>query len=705
MECLPSQVETSSRPRKRRFPEAVLLDRIKKYEDALQSYGADIESIRAGLHARKTKSYESTQSPAASLKAAPRASEEASLVNDSLWVDPNDEFEETQRLINPDLDKDERQRPSILSHFDRIYEDDGAAYFFGHINETLMDSLEHPGILDILKFWQAYIDNVHPIFKGLHAPTIQRLILQHGATVNTAPASDQALLAAMYLAATTSLSEADCLDAFNLSKHELCGRFQNLTQRCLRRAGLWRTSDLAVLQAFVLYLVSLQNVVDPRSLVSFTAMADRIARRLRLHHPGRRITDNDSSKDAHLQIEMGKRIWWELCLLEIRSVQKAGMGTSDIHHRLFSVLPFPVSDMDLVSFRDDPRNRQHTDVTPSSEMIFFLIRCEMVRFLGEIREQQGDQAGWTEFSTTSMTLEEKLLLIRNFEQHISRRYLSLCNDAVAHHRFTRLFTEGILSRLRLPSYVSEETRLDHTAGRGVQDVTNQKKAVQRSLLQICTDTLAKHTQLLTDPSFTNFNWFLFQNMPFIAMIHALRLLRKFSDGHLVDEAWKAVESNASIFSFQGSSTLASAYRKDSKTALASFLVDSMMIHAWQYRRAALKMEHSAPDPSFIIDARDRHCGSKISNHRSQNSTDNSTTQQAGSDQMLQLRPQNQLPDVTISDQTDNFSDQMGTFSDLLGMADRDFNWDRWLNDSLIFPSERSESELDIAMLANQPLPC
>jgi hypothetical protein len=42
--CVPV-VSAATRPRKKRFPEAELLARLKRYEDALKSYGANLESI------------------------------------------------------------------------------------------------------------------------------------------------------------------------------------------------------------------------------------------------------------------------------------------------------------------------------------------------------------------------------------------------------------------------------------------------------------------------------------------------------------------------------------------------------------------------------------------------------------------------------------------------------------------------------------
>ena len=45
--CIPA-APVAPRPRKKRFPEAELLARLKRYETALKSYGADLEAINSG---------------------------------------------------------------------------------------------------------------------------------------------------------------------------------------------------------------------------------------------------------------------------------------------------------------------------------------------------------------------------------------------------------------------------------------------------------------------------------------------------------------------------------------------------------------------------------------------------------------------------------------------------------------------------------
>ncbi|RJE22002.1 Transcription factor [Aspergillus sclerotialis] len=52
--CVPAPLPSAPRPRKRRFPEAVLLARLRRYEAALKSYGIDIDSLNTVAEADNT---------------------------------------------------------------------------------------------------------------------------------------------------------------------------------------------------------------------------------------------------------------------------------------------------------------------------------------------------------------------------------------------------------------------------------------------------------------------------------------------------------------------------------------------------------------------------------------------------------------------------------------------------------------------------
>jgi hypothetical protein len=67
--------------------------------------------------------------------------------------------------------------------------------------------------------------------------------------------------------AVTSITDSECNTMFGEEKTVLLARYQSGSRQALCRAGLLRSSDMTILQAFVLYLVSLFR--EYRHLVIF----------------------------------------------------------------------------------------------------------------------------------------------------------------------------------------------------------------------------------------------------------------------------------------------------------------------------------------------------------------------------------------------------------------------------------------------------
>lgn len=116
----------------------------------------------------------------------------------------------------------------------------------------------HPQSPHIFLLWQAFLDNVNPITKILHAPTVQRQILKAASNLDTVDPETEVLMFAIYTFATTSLPPDECQSSFGESKETLIRKFQFATKLALHRAGFLRSSQLVVLQAYMLYLVSTQ---------------------------------------------------------------------------------------------------------------------------------------------------------------------------------------------------------------------------------------------------------------------------------------------------------------------------------------------------------------------------------------------------------------------------------------------------------------
>lgn len=63
------------------------------------------------------------------------------------------------------------------------------------------------------------------------------------------------MMFAIYTLAVTSLSEVECEITFQENKHSLLGKYQKACRQALINARFLQTSDLMVLQAYVLFLV------------------------------------------------------------------------------------------------------------------------------------------------------------------------------------------------------------------------------------------------------------------------------------------------------------------------------------------------------------------------------------------------------------------------------------------------------------------
>ena len=103
-----------------------------------------------------------------------------------------------------------------------------------------------------------FVHRVDPVFKVTHAPSLRLLLLENGPK-QSARLDDpaiQALKFAVYFTAVCSLSENECVETFQEEKVNLVNRFRTATEVFLSQADLLATSDIGVLQAFVIYLVS-----------------------------------------------------------------------------------------------------------------------------------------------------------------------------------------------------------------------------------------------------------------------------------------------------------------------------------------------------------------------------------------------------------------------------------------------------------------
>lgn len=121
-----------------------------------------------------------------------------------------------------------------------------------HVNLTD----QHPSVVHIFRLWQIYLNNVNPLLKLTHTPTLEIRIMDAGANLHKISPSLEALMFSIYLMAIHTMQDDEVFANFNEEKRLLTGKYCRATQQALLNAEFMRQPDLSLLQAFLLYLVS-----------------------------------------------------------------------------------------------------------------------------------------------------------------------------------------------------------------------------------------------------------------------------------------------------------------------------------------------------------------------------------------------------------------------------------------------------------------
>lgn len=123
-------------------------------------------------------------------------------------------------------------------------------------NQNLSVAEYRPSTIHMFQLWQVYIENVNPLLKLTHVPTIQQQVINFTGNPDSAPKNMEALMFSIYLLAVTSLDETEVQQRFQASKEELLGQFFAGLQQALINANFMRSTDTTTLQAFFIYMAS-----------------------------------------------------------------------------------------------------------------------------------------------------------------------------------------------------------------------------------------------------------------------------------------------------------------------------------------------------------------------------------------------------------------------------------------------------------------
>jgi hypothetical protein len=305
----------------------------------------------------------------------------------------------------------------------------------------------HPPPEHIPIYWSVFKENIDPLVKVLHVPTKEKTILETAEQLKNddkIAKGHEALMFSIYYAAVTSLWPEDCRSRFGEEKTDLIARYRFGVEQALARADFLQSDEIVVMQAFVLFLMALRRNTDARIIWTLTGLAVRMAQTLGLHRDGAHYETL-----TPYQIEMRRRIWWQVVILDARSSEDHGCDPTIVESITDTLFPLNLNDSDFgPDTVEMPEPRRG-----STEMTFSLIRFEISAALRRlIYLPPGIKGKRCMKFQGGVGLEMKKEMIQKLQTRLEEQYLKDSDLSVPLYWVVATVSRMILSKMWLMLY-------------------------------------------------------------------------------------------------------------------------------------------------------------------------------------------------------------------------------------------------------------
>lgn len=415
-------------------------------------------------------------------------------LNGSLWFDVGE--------INISEDEDE------------IYSDPISGALLG-ISQDLLHC--HPSHEGAMKLWEAHVQNVEPLIKVLHIPTTRKMVEMVSQKPAMASKTQECLLFAIYHFATFSMTEEECGSVFGQSRTELLEIYQPALRQALVNASWLKTTKIPVIQAYVLFLISIRTESDPHTFWMLTGIGTRIAQRMGLNR------DGETLGLPPFDVELRRRLFWQLLPLDGYAGQVSGTGISMLPDSWDTKQPLNINDEQIWPGMTQKPEEQKG----ATEMIFCLTRTELSQFYNKTGLKTKNTGSTIQLSKGP----EFERLIDEVESVIEAKCLRYCDIVIPLHFLTLGIARSVANTARLRS------QMPPLINQTIRDVDRRKLCV------IAQQILDTNNAAYSNPSLKIFRWQFKAFFLWDALMCILTSLAKvgfFSPSDL-DKAWKTLE--------------------------------------------------------------------------------------------------------------------------------------------------------------------
>ncbi|KAF2801693.1 uncharacterized protein BDZ99DRAFT_402906 [Mytilinidion resinicola] len=544
-------------PRKsRKPPDGELMERLRKLEGVVQSLNAQVEEEQqahggSGEGAsRQGSTAEGDSKPHCPMGAeSPRVVVDNSVeglenrfgrlvvdqgrsryINNSFWASLNNEVccavEDLKSIL---LDPSEQEEDALDSPDTSTSTADHQSFLFGYSSSNVNMLDLHPSPERLGTYWNLFKENVDPLVKVLHVPTIEPVILEAATHLDKIPKGLEALLFVIYYGAVTSQMPKECLEIFGEERSVLLKKYRFAVEQSLARANFLYCDEIIILQAFVLFLMLLRRNDDARIIWTLTGLVVRIAQTLGVHRDGSHFNL------PPFEVEMRRRLWWEVCILDARASEDHGCDPTIVEAQFDTQMPLNVNDADLdPNMKDFPESR-----IGFTEMTFCIIRFEVANIFRRILYiPPGPNRCNTYFA--NLTIPEKEKWITECHQRLEEKYLSSCDMTIPLYWVTATISRLVMSKMWLVVYHPHQRK---DGGASLPQETKDK------LFITSLENIEYAALLETEARTMKWGWLFRTYVQWHAIAFLLSELCVRTKGEAVERAWRALEKSASRWWF------------------------------------------------------------------------------------------------------------------------------------------------------------
>lgn len=442
-------------------------------------------------------------------------------VSNSFWANLNAEVDDLKGFLHDDSDED-ADSPRSTPMLSPISDDHG--FIFHHASSPGRDvHLAHPPPELIEKYWRVYEENVDPLTKMLHLPTLREYIDTCKENPEALSRGVEALLFSVYFAAISSLPPDGCLSLTGETEAVLSSRYRRAAERALATANFLVSEELVVMQAFVCFMLTLRRHEDPRVLWTLTGLLVRMAVTLGLHRDGSQFDLSPFSA------EVRRRLWWQIVNLDIRLAEDHGSDVTILE--LASDTKFPLNLHDRDFHPDMPSTA--IDAEGVTEMTFSLIRFQVSTLSRRLSYVPPPSRNKPQDPARIIPLQEKERLIQEFDHSIQMKYLRYCDVSNTMHWVISTMCRLVVCKMWLTIYQPFQ-RLDGGVG-----LPQEKRD---RLYMTSLECLEYSHRIETEVRLVKWVWLFKSISHWHALAYVLNELCHRTQGPTVQRAWRAVDA-------------------------------------------------------------------------------------------------------------------------------------------------------------------